>query len=415
MSRAGFAVLTGLLLIIGTLLIEQPSGVWAQVPPTNTKHAATLPPPTRDPNFVAPDRIVYISCLLNGVGPGTDLHPFKIVDSRNENNTATIPVGTWVIRAVDADGALIAPDARNRILIMYRNGLWWIAAAALKQADPNFGTDCDGFIPPIPSPTPYQPPTPLPPTLTATPFLSATPAPPTPTPLPTMPRATFDPSHPLYDAGRFKVPDIHSVFGSEAPAVIGSYRFYGSGTLDLVPHSLEQCVDASPLGESACYKPTVVAPGRIGASVYAPAAGCAYRLAENPAIVIIVLNCEGRTQLFQTKNGDKPFQARREIVLDHLDPDTTKGLGAGTKVAAGQYIGSLCSVAGKADCKIRNDVLPYLSVQVRFTADSGPITPENDEVIGFLAAPNCIFDDYNYSPGKVIANPKPIAGCPLSP
>jgi hypothetical protein len=78
----------------------------------------------------------------------------------------------------------------------------------------------------------------------------------------------------------------------------------------------------------------------------------------------------------------------------------------------GQYIGSLCVVATKESCNIRNDLPPYLSMQVRFTTDKDLFSATHDEILGVIASPNCLFDAFIYSPGNQTANPSPIQGCP---
>jgi hypothetical protein len=308
-----------------------------------------------------------------------------------------------VIRTADETGALIPPDGQGRILITWRGREWWITGTALKQATADGKTDCDGYITPIPSPTARQSPAPL--------VVTSTPIPPTIPAIPPTPRATFDPALPTYDLGRFDGLNIQSVFGQFAPAAVGSYRIYDNGTLDIVPQYLEKCVDTARTRELSCYLPQNPRDPGGGVPVYAPVAGCAFRLTQQPYTVIIRPNCE-RNILFQSPEGN-PFRGQREILLTHLDPDTTKGISSGgSKVAAGQYLASLCIVTTKSACNIRNDLPPYLSMQVRFTTDSDLFPAATNEILGVIASPNCFFDAFQYSPGNQTANPNPIHGCP---
>jgi hypothetical protein len=382
------------------------AGSWSTlVRRVNAQSTAT----PNDPRYISPDRIFYVSCLLNGIGPAIDLRPFRIVDPYT-GNASTIPVGTWVIRTLDETGATIPPDAQGRVLITWRGKEWWITGTALKQSNADGTTDCDGFITPIPSPTAYQSPVPTPTRVVAL-VVTSSAIPPTIPPIPPTPRATLDPALPTYDLGRFDGLNIQSVFGQFAPAAVGSYRIYDNGTLDIVPQYLENCVDTARSTELSCYLPQNPRDPGGGAPVYSPVTGCAFRLTQQPFTVIVRPNCE-RGVVFQTKDGG-PFRGQREILLTHLDPDTTKGISSGgSKVTAGQYLASLCIVTTKAACNIRNDLPPYLAMQVRFTTDSDLFPAANDEVLGVIASPNCLFDGFQYSPGNPTANPNPIHGCP---
>src|SRR5579862_5282667 len=162
--------------ITAVLLLILIVGASALVLSAHTVQAESSATPTHDPLDISPDRIFYVSCLLNGVGPQIDLRPFKLTDVAT-GNTSTVAVGTWLIRSVDETGAMIPPDDKGRVIVFYRNKDWWIAGAALKHPNADGTTDCDGSISPVPSFTPYQSPTPLPPTFTPSP--SFTPQPPT--------------------------------------------------------------------------------------------------------------------------------------------------------------------------------------------------------------------------------------------
>src|SRR5262249_15331603 len=137
---------------------------------------------------------------------------------------------------------------------------------------------------------------------------------------------------PVYDPGRFAVPGIQSVFKDQPPAVIGSFRIYGGGSVDLVPQAAEQCIDTSlPADLGKCDTPGQVIP------VYSLVAGCAFRLTDTPSIVVIALNCE-RDVTFTAKDGST-FKGRREVVLSLLDPKTTVRISSvGTGVKPGYYI-----------------------------------------------------------------------------
>lgn len=346
----------------------------------------------------ADDQIYYISCLHNGVGPDIDLTPFAITDA-DTLQRSTIPVGSWVVRVTDGDGNLMAPDAKGRVLIFWNEKQWWIVPQALKKAGPDGSTDCDGHIDPVPTLT--QPAPPLAPTL-----LTVTPLPaeqPTATPRPSNPSGM-----PVYDPGRFAVPGIQSVFKDQPPAVVGSYRIYNFSSMDIVPQDAEQCIDTSlPADLDKCDTP-----GQ-GIAVYSPVAGCAFRLADNPSIVVIVINCERDVQ-FQKADGTS-FKARREIVLSLLDPKTTVRItSTGTNVKPGYFIGSLCTDSNKADCGIAKDTPIHLSIQLRLTNFNEADPATNDELLGFLATPNCLFDAFLYSPGNPKPNPNPLQACPAS-
>src|SRR5262249_24584087 len=190
---------------------------------------------------------------------------------------SVIPVGTWVVRVTDGDGILATPDSKGRVLIVWQDKQWWIVPQALKKAGPDGSTDCDGHIAPIPTLTPNAPPPaePLVTTATALPDVPPTDVPPPPvaqvataTPRPVGPSGI-----PVYDPGRFAVPGIQSEFKDQPPAVVGSYRIYGGGSVDLVPQAAEQCIDTSlPADLDKCDTP-----GQ-GIPVYSPVAGCAFRL-----------------------------------------------------------------------------------------------------------------------------------------
>ncbi len=364
--------------------------------------------------------IYYISCLLNGVGPGVDLRPFAITNSVS-GERSTIPVGTQVIRVTDETGQLVPPDEKGRVLILWKNTQWWIVPAALKQPAADGSTDCDGHITPVPTIT--APPSPQPsPTLVVPPTKSAivTSAPisaaPTETSViatptqETMP--TNDPALPVYGKGRFDIPDVHGIFGNQPAAVIGTYRIYDNGTVDLVPRSVERCVDTvSPASIFKCDTTALNAfTAEQGIAVYAPVAGCAIRLAEQPSIVVLVVNCE--TNITLQDNAGAPVRGRRELVLAHLDPDSIKRLSTGgTQVKAGEQLGTLCINATKADCDISADILPYLSVQLRINTVKGKISATKDEILAVLGTPYCIYDDYLYNIGAPTQNADPLQGC----
>jgi hypothetical protein len=234
------------------------------------------------------------------------------------------------------------------------------------------------------------------------------------------PQSTFDPAMPTYDSGRFDLPDVSSPFGEYPPAVVGSYRFYDGKTLDLVPSELEDCVDTSPVDKQECYsalqtqllqtpQPQLVLEN-TGIPVYAPVAGCAFLLPDTITIVLIV-NCEQNIS-FETSDG-APIKGRREVMLTHLDPQTTKHIStSGTKVDPSEYLGSLCLMSDKASCNIITDLPPYLSMKLRINTGLDYFAATNEEILAFLAQPKCLYDQFLYSPLNPSLNPQPLQACP---
>jgi hypothetical protein len=363
---------------------------------------------------VPPKQIFYVSCLLNGVGPGIDIRPFAIIHAITKEKSE-VPVGTQVIRLVDETGELAPPDDKGRVMILWNEAQWWITEAALKQYGPNGETDCDGSITPVPTPTQVAiPATSVPPT--------STPIPPTETPVVVSGAPVVisnievvqglqpvrDPNLPVYNTGRFTLPDIHGVFGNQPVGVIGSYRIYDNSTLDVIPRAFERCVDSTPSTVLSKCDPEAVNVfiGTEGIPVYAPVTGCLIQAANDKSTTILIPGCESNARI-QNSDGTQ-FTGRREIVISHLDPDSVKRLG---NYKAGDQVGNLCVNTTKADCNVNGDLLPYLSVQLRIRDAQGVNPASKEELLAFLGTPFCIYDDYLYSPTNPAANPDPLQGC----
>ena len=252
---------------------------------------------------------------------------------------------------------------------------------------------------------------------------------PTPTPtLPPSPTPTPDPRVPLASPGRFDdAPNAPNGFQSlfedgEAPANVGSLGIHGKGTIDVMPASLEECIDTNTYSASIGCDPEGTTQG---IPIYAPVDGNAYAV-DGGVNVAIWWETEARRT--DVTDGEAVV-VRREIFLSHLDPATTTPFLTVRSVRRGDLIGFLCLHLDRERCNIpipqrdqrdreTNFTVNHLAVQVRFYNSSNVVYPPLDsEVLGVLAIPNCIFDSWaedHLSPPtpKTPGAPGTLAACP---
>jgi len=102
------------------------------------------------------------------------------------------------------------------------------------------------------------------------------------------------------------------------------------------------------------------------------------------------------------------YEVRREIVLSHLNPDSVETIGVCGNVSLGTLVGYLCRHDRRDMCGIsittdpRDFEVNHLAFQVRFygvyfEANLQKKWTEGakaEELIGVLATPNCIFDEW---------------------
>jgi hypothetical protein len=242
------------------------------------------------------------------------------------------------------------------------------------------------------------------------------------TPIPTLfptPTPTPDPLIPTVSAGRFE--DAPGGYQSpfengNAPANVGSLGVHQNGTIDVMPSSLEKCIDTSRDSVSSACDPE----GQLGIPIFAPVAGYAVSVNEGTNVVIFWEAESGRTDVI---TGERVI-VRREILLIHLDPNMNQISATGENVRRGDLIGYLCLHANRDRCNIsissQNDIdfaVNHLAVQIRFFNSRGIVyAPLDSEVLGVLAIPSCIFD--NWVENHLVRTPKTpgdlntFAACP---
>lgn len=399
-----------------------------ETPTPTTEFVTNTPPPTFTPTItltpvptILPD--IYFVTRHNLLDCGSLPCYLRVLDSYSspyqEIGQAYSCTTVEVI-----DSALYLdeqPGGRTitRVKIAWPQGSANIGYVALRDSL-KYSQDGDYLQHDYPSTDVYDPngcPLPQP---TATPTL-----PPSPTPTAS---PTLDPSIPLHSPGRFADPpptdgvEIKSVFNDQAPAVMGiCYIHNGSNnpcvpdpaysTVDVVPREMEQCIDTSTETQLVDCDPVG---SSVGIPVYAPFDGDAYRVRAD----IIVLAY--RHDTFSTYQN--PDLGRREISLTHLDPATLSSIPLGNQVGvhymAGDLIGNLCRDSNKSDCQIAfSDEGVHAAIDIRFYNPNitPPHTPAaNAEVLGFLASPGCLFDDWANIPGTQTHNSDPLRACPLN-
>jgi hypothetical protein len=221
----------------------------------------------------------------------------------------------------------------------------------------------------------------------------------------------------------FNVPPIASVFGNIPPSYMGACGLHfglncadGSGsTLDIIPQNLELCIDTrNVLAYGECdlaYTETVsgipswadALNGKQGIPVYAPVGG------------IATLNVD-RTIRFRIGLKTGSTTEYKQINFSHMIP-LSSILSSGAVVipiTAGQKIGFLCPNNDSLKvtlCRVRDaDTPTHLAFQLQYqigdTNNPIQVAPDSlarQEVLGLLAIPRCLHDDWlgmNGAPSK---------------
>lgn len=243
---------------------------------------------------------------------------------------------------------------------------------------------------------------------------------PTATPLPTntpQPTGTQDSSLQKASPGRFANPPggYGSPFMSgDAPANVGSYGIHDFGTIDVMPANLEECIDTSSNALSTLCNPPN---STLGIPIFAPVGGTEY-IDDGRNIILF-------WEISHMRNDIIPpavVNVRREIVLAHLDGTNFK-VNSSSQIQRGALLGYLCRHENRAICHIPVQsgdtdfgfVVNHLGVQVRFRDNDHyqSYAPTDQEVLGVLAIPNCIFDKwYEDHLVKRPKNPQIYAACP---
>jgi len=345
--------------------------------PTRTFTPTPRPTATRTPTVTSSFTSTvalstwYISCN-NLTGPLRVRSGVEIGTQFQED----LPIGTQVIRPDLIETSALDFPQYIRIRIYYPLGQQIeIAYVTIRDLVANDGEYLDTVRDPVcPTPAPTLPPTATP---TAT--------------------ATFDPTYPRYSPGRFddNVGTILSVFGNEPPAVMGVLEIHPD--IDLVPLSMEQCIDATAQ-LSNCLTEQV--------AVYAPVSGCLYRTQLDQ--IELIINCES---INTYPDG------RREVYFTHLDPNRIPNSWQLNtfyyNIQAGALLGYLCSESNKGSCGISANTPVHLAVNLRFWLGGGQTIPAtNEEFLGFISTPSCLFDIWLANAFSPTLNPNPLNACP---
>jgi hypothetical protein len=185
---------------------------------------------------------------------------------------------------------------------------------------------------------------------------------------------------------------------------MGILGIHAVGQIDVVPKSIEYCIDTSISTQLGNCDPSA---SPLGIPVYAPVSGCAIRVQAD--VIILVINCESQNTY---------PAGRREIAFTHLDPDTIQQwpLLTFSPVTVGDLIGNLCRDVNKSSCNITGQAATHLAISLRFynfTTSEVFTAAQDEEVLGFNAIPSCLFDDWLNVPGMPTPNPTPLHACPL--
>src|SRR5690606_846881 len=227
-------------------------------------------------------------------------------------------------------------------------------------------------------------------------------------------------------------PAEHAIFENDPatyfqpPAVMGACELHtGSvnpcapdttgATIDLIPRNTELCIDTAD-DLDTCDPGTGANPQEI--PIYSPADGCAIIDSTGYTVQINI----DKVDCSQPQNvlGDK------EIVLTHLQPNpaplqsgSALSTGAYVQINAGELVGYLCTNddAGTT-CGVFGGAPTHLAFQLRSYQGSF-FQQERDDVLGFLAIPRCLYDDWESDPQNPLATPQrlinsPVRACPAS-
>jgi len=329
--------------------------------------------PTATPTPMPTATIWYVTCHnLTG--------SLNVKDSPNGNNIGQVNRGTQVIR-LNLTEHVIGQYVRVEIFwpLGQSSNTAFVSIRDAIAADGDYLTPIRDVTCPRPS---------------ATPTVSFTPT----------PTATFDPSIPNFSAGRFEENrvSILSIFGPYVPANMGALGFHGGVTqFDVVPKHLEECLDTHLVFEelNQCDNGGLIA-------IYAPVDGCIWRT--EPSVIVFIIKCEGDTAY---------PDGRREFELSHLEPNSISTIPHTTQpgpknFVRGEFIGYLCPNTTKTSCNIGNDVGTHLAFSLRFYKYPTFVSATNDEFLGFLAKPSCLFDDWANQSPPIQKPSSPYEACP---
>jgi hypothetical protein len=136
--------------------------------------------------------------------------------------------------------------------------------------------------------------------------------------------------------------------------------------------------------------------GRV--PVYAPIGGCAYffdEQGEPPAVFIRVRPSDPNQDCASPiTNGDLTL-VMAHIIKDASIPEVFSG--GRLRIEAGHRVGYLClenDLPSPPPCEVLNsDVPTHLAVETQRYNGSDNV-PANLDVLGFVARPNCVYDDW---------------------
>jgi hypothetical protein len=188
-------------------------------------------------------------------------------------------------------------------------------------------------------------------------------------------------------------------------------------TVDIVPRNIELCLDTSLANELNECDPS--AAQRI--PIYAPTDGCAiYQDIEDDPQTPTVNENQPPTISIRIDHTDdceaNVSNDDRFVVLSHVVepevPDNTRVL-----VSAGELLGYMClsSEAFSQNCEVNTATTPtHLAFQTQYW--SGGPQQASDDILGYVAIPRCVYDDWKSDPGNPQHQPAQdqVDACPSS-
>lgn len=215
------------------------------------------------------------------------------------------------------------------------------------------------------------------------------------------------------------VSPIVSVFRNNlSPATMGTCGLHfgtsldcsqPGATLDIVPRNLELCIDTAN-NRSLCNNSDV--------PVYSPVNACGILFDDpfdNPdSGKSIILNIDRLIRDASCQNDSIPdATGDRYITITHLIPNPGS-LSSGevlstsnwVKVITSDMIGNLCKdINAVSLCKVRPGAPTHLAFQLTSRNANGTSKQEITDVLGFLAKPDCLYDNWKFDPGNPTVQP----------
>ena len=239
-----------------------------------------------------------------------------------------------------------------------------------------------------------------------------------------LPLPPHDPGLPVVIPVQFNLSPRMPLFnGNQAPAGMGSCGLHvgannpcspndGGTTLDVVPRNIELCIDSQPLSLLNTCDPTASTGVRV--PVFAPVGGCATFDATTHAIEINPDRVDHSTNPPTCESGAS--NGDHEVILTHV----VNKMGTTQKIVnAGDLVGEICRNSEKSTCGITGSNPTHLAFQLRLFPPgpiNGNLTDVRREVLGFLAIPYCVYDnwrDNHATPTRQSTTaPYPFQACP---